>query len=306
MEPRHFPSLQGMRDPLFLLGKRIPQRVVSLVPSYTESLFDLGFGETVVGVSDYCTRPPEKVKTLSKVGGPKSLRVDEILRLQPDLVIANQEENSPEAIEALVAEGTAVWLTFPLTVQESLADLYTLARLYRSEPAMLRVHTIERSLEWARLSALDKPPLRCFCPIWQDHLETGEGWWMTFNAYTYPSDLLHCLNVENVFANRNRRYPLLAELNLAPEQDPVGRDTRYPRVSRSEVLESQPDVILLPDEPFAYTEQHVDQFRKWFANTPAVKNNQIYLIDGSLLFWYGTRLAQAITDLPTYFQLSLK
>lgn len=296
--------LQDMRDPLLLLGERIPQRVVSLVPSYTESLFDLGFGETVVGVSDYCARPVEKVNTLPKVGGPKSLKVDEILRLQPDLVIANQEENTPHAVESLVAAGAPVWLAFPQTVQESLADLYSLARLYRSEPAMLRVQTLERSLEWARLASLDRPPLRCFCPIWQDRLETGEGWWMTFNANTYPSDLLRCLNVENVFANRNRRYPLLAELNLAPEQDPAGRDTRYPRVSRLEVLESQPDVILLPDEPFAFTEQHLDQFRKWFAKTPAVKNNQIYLVDGSLIFWYGTRLAHSIAELPAFFQSS--
>src|SRR3972149_12172213 len=87
---------------------RIPERIVSLVPSMTDSLFDLGLGGAVVGVSDYCTRPEGKLEGISRIGGPKTIDVAQVLALHPDLVIANREENNREAVMALAVQ-TPVW-----------------------------------------------------------------------------------------------------------------------------------------------------------------------------------------------------
>ena len=97
-----------------------PQRVVSLVPSYTESMVDLGFGANVVGVTDYCVHPQDSLLNIPRVGGPKNPRIEDILSLAPDLVLANQEENMLGDVEALEKAGIPVWVSFPQTVQEAL------------------------------------------------------------------------------------------------------------------------------------------------------------------------------------------
>ena len=99
-----------------------PHRVVSLVPSMTESLFDLGFGNYLVGITDYCIHPKTEVEKLPRLGGTKNPRIDELIRLHPDLVIANKEENTQQSIQQIEDEGIPVWLTFPKTVAESIAD----------------------------------------------------------------------------------------------------------------------------------------------------------------------------------------
>lgn len=287
-------------DPVELFPETTPQRVVSLVPSMTESLFDLGFGQTVVGASDYCTRP-ETAERLPKVGGPKNARIADILALRPDLVIANREENSREVVEGLLAAGAAVWLTFPRTVREAIDDLWTLTRLFRSDAARMKVDVLERSLEWLMLANQDQPVRRVFCPIWQELGEGAEAWWMTFNGLTYPSDLLALLGGVNVFATRERRYPLQADLGLVPPEAPGERDTRYPRVTQAEIMAAQPELILLPDEPYSYGEKDAAAARAWFAGTPAAENNRILMVDGSLLMWPGTRLGLALTTLGEIF-----
>ena len=102
-----------------------PQRIVSLVPSMTESLFNLGFGKFVVGITDYCIHPKAEVERLHRVGGPKNPRMEDILRLHPDLVIVNQEENSQQTVSELNVYGISTWLTFPKTVDEAIADLWS-------------------------------------------------------------------------------------------------------------------------------------------------------------------------------------
>jgi len=292
---------EDYRDPVALIGENIPKRVVSLVPSYTESLFDLGLGETVVGITDYCTRPVDMLSSLSRVGGPKDVRVKDIISLKPELVVANREENTQVAIESILRAGIPVWLTFPLTVQDSIDDLYKMAGLFRSDTALMRVQMIERSVEWARLAVEEEHRTRYFCPVWQDHLENGQMWWMTFNRQTYSSDLLSLLGGENVFAERLRRYPLLAEFGLLPEESVGERDTRYPRVTLHEIEAASPEVILLPDEPYPYGESDASQFSKWFGCTPAVEQSKLLFLDGSLITWYGTRISAAIQELSSLF-----
>jgi iron complex transport system substrate-binding protein len=278
---------------------RPPQRVVSLVPSLTESLFDLGLGERLVGVTDYCTRPAEGLAHLPRLGGPKNPQVEQIIALQPDLVLANREENTPQAVRALAEAGLVAWVSFPRTVVESLDVLWTLAGLFQSPPARLGIQALELSLDWATAAAAERLPVRYFCPIWFEEPAGGPSWWMTFNADTYPSDLLARLGGENVFAGRQRRYPLAADLGQAPEQQPGERDTRYPRLTAEEILDASPELILLPDEPFAFNTASRLRLEALLADTPAVKNGRVCSLDGSLITWHGTRLALALRDLPS-------
>ena len=124
---------------------------------------------------------------------------------------------------------------------------------------------------------------------------------MTFNGDTYASDLLRICGGVNVFANRERLYPLKADLGqaeaiLGDDSRLVGRDVRYPRVTMEEVVAAQPDVILLPSEPFQFTTEHIQLFSE--LDVPAARNKRIILVDGSLLTWHGTRIAYALNTLP--------
>jgi len=266
----------------------------------TESLFDLGFGQAVVGASDYCVHPAGKVDTLKKIGGTKNARIEDILALQPELVIASQEENTPAIVQAIEAAGILVWLTFPKTVVETLADLRRLADIFQSGNAYLAVDMLEKAVEFAQAVAIDGEHPRIFCPIWRGE-QDGQPWYMTCNAETYISNLLAVFGGDNVFAKRQRHYPLEADLKNEASEAPAGRDTRYPRVSLDEIRAAQPELILLPDEPFSFGENHLHELKSFLAETPAVKNGRIHLLDGSLITWPGTRLGKALELLPEYF-----
>jgi iron complex transport system substrate-binding protein len=277
-----------------------PNRVVSLIPSMTESLFDLGFGDSVVGITDYCIYPAGQLQNLPRVGGPKNPRLEDILKLKPDLVLANQEENSRKTVEQLEAEGVPVLVTFPKTVRQALDILWTLTGLYHSQTAAARLESLEFTLEWIQ-SASRMQTKRYFCPIWQNTTRSGLNWWMTFNHDTYIHDLLDIVGGENVFADRNRYYPLEADLGQLPVQDPGDRDTRYPRVTLEEILEKNPEIVILPSEPFDFSESDKSDIQQLMGETTAVKNEQIHLVDGSLLTWHGTRLGKALQELPSLF-----
>ncbi|TAK12903.1 MAG: hypothetical protein EPO32_07205 [Anaerolineae bacterium] len=276
-----------------------PRRVISLVPSMTESLFALGFGASVVGVTEYCIHPADKVAWLPKLGGTKNPDITRIAALKPDLVMVNQEENTEAAVAALLAAGVRVWMTFPQTVDQAIDDLRALLAVYHSDKPALHINSLQMALDWARAATTDQPPVRYFCPIWQQ----GEGldmWWMTFNKNTYMDDLLAVFGGQNVFAEREKREPLDADLGRA-EGRPADGDRRYPRVSQQEVIEAMPDLILLPSEPFVFTAQHLDPLRNLLAFTPAVKSNNLRLVDGTLLTWPGARLGRALQELPALF-----
>jgi ABC-type Fe3+-hydroxamate transport system substrate-binding protein len=290
-----------MKTPNFI---RPPQRVVSLVPSMTENVITLGFGDTLVARTEFCVYPANRVAEIPMVGGTKNPDPEKIIALKPDLVLANQEENTPEIIRHLEDAGLTVWLTFPQTIQQALEDLRTLTGFFQNPQAFLMLDTLEREVEWmerAREAREDEGQLpRVFCPIWQDETN-GQRWWMTFNQFAYPHDVVRLLGGENVFAERERRYPLDADLGLGDAIPAGERDTRYPRVTRAEVLAQNPDYILLPTEPYAYSETDLDDCAQVFAETNAVKKGNVYLVDGSLLTWHGTRLGMALRELGGMF-----
>jgi ABC-type Fe3+-hydroxamate transport system substrate-binding protein len=277
-----------------------PERVVSLIPSTTESLLAFGLAPSLVGVTDFCEIPEELEDQLDRIGGTKNPSLAKIVGLNPDLIIANREENERKLVENLVAADLTVWLTFPKTVGEAIQDLWHLVRMFKIErTAAPQLETLERISEWSLLAGSENNRSSYFCPIWQSD---NQDWWMTFNEETYAHDILaHCGGM-NTFSSRKRKYPLGADLELEEEADPAGRDTRYPRVSLDEILNARPEVILLPSEPFHFGEDYIELFKNQMKGIPAVDNDAIYLLDGRLITWHGIRIAQALVELPRYFR----
>jgi ABC-type Fe3+-hydroxamate transport system substrate-binding protein len=280
-----------------------PRRVVSLVPSVTGSLFDLGLGARLVGRTDFCVYPEVGVAALPALGGTKNPAIDRVLALNPDLVIANWEENHRADVEALRAAGVPVWVTFPRTVREALTLLWEITRVFDAPQAGHMLAALERSFEIASQAAEDAPRVRVFCPIWREPAEGAVSWWMAGNHATYLHDVLAVCGGTNVLADRERRYPLAADLDPAAPAEPPApdRDTRYPRVTSAEVAALAPEVILLPSEPYPFGEADLSAFEAW-PDVPAVATGRVHLVEGAMLTWPGTHLARALAELPAILQ----
>ena len=251
-----------------------PRRIVSLVPSLTEALFALGLGERVVGVTDWCVHPADAVAGLPKLGGTKDPDVEAIAALAPDLVIANREENTRRVVERLQQRGIRVWVTYPRSVQEGAALLRELAGLGASreavaavvEPVEQAVADAERTLAAAKPAGSFRPGV--FCPVWRDP-------WMSVGRDTYAHTLLELCGGRNVFAHRVER--------------------RYPIVKLGEVEALRPEVILLPDEPYPFSEPDVRELAR--LDVPAARLGRIHRIDGTWVSWYGPRIRIALSAL---------
>ncbi len=269
-----------------------PRRVVSLVPSDTFNVASLGCAGALVGRTDYCEAPADVVAKVPSVGGTKNPRVQDILDLSPDLVIANQEENTKKDLEKLAQAGVKVFVCFPKRAADGIAHLARLARIFRVEAdaavrALLkRGYDVIREAEEVRKT---RTPVRTFCPIWMDPL-------MTINGATFISDVLDLAGAQNVFADRERRYPLAADVAGAkplPPEEVAGRDTRYPRVTLEEVTSRAPELVILPDEPHPFTDEDAKVFRG--LAIPAAERGAIVRTSGKDLCWYG---AQTVDGLP--------
>jgi ABC-type Fe3+-hydroxamate transport system substrate-binding protein len=274
-----------------------PRRVVSLVPSDTLTVAALGCAGALVGRTDYCELPAEVVRGVPSVGGTKNPRIDAILALSPDLVLANQEENTKADLEALVAERIRVFIAFPKRVAEGIAHMARLARIFRVEGDAEVRSLCKRGYEALREAegALAvHASVRTFCPIWMDPL-------MTIHGETFISDMLRMAGADNVFADRTRRYPLAADLGHGAPLDAArvaGRDVRYPRVTMEEVNARAPDLVLLPDEPHPFSEADAQVFLS--QPTPAARHRAVVRTSGKDLCWYG---AQSVDGLPRVREL---
>jgi ABC-type Fe3+-hydroxamate transport system substrate-binding protein len=254
-------------------GRGAPRRIVSLVPSLTEALFELGLGGRVVGVTDWCVHPRAGVAPLPKVGGTKTPNLQAIRALAPDLVIANREENRRRDVERLAQDGIEVWVTYPRTVREGaelLAELATLGACEERTRAV--VDPVLRAVEEAEARPAAPRP-RVFCPIWRNP-------WMTVGADTYAHDLIRLCGGENVFAERG--------------------DRRYPLVSEEAIVAAAPEVVLLPDEPYRFDERDAHELQGW--DLPAARERRIHAIDGTWVSWYGPRIRGAIETLRGLFE----
>lgn len=269
-----------------------PKRVVSLVPSDTLNVAAIGCAGALVGRTDWCELPVDVVARLPSVGGTKNPRVDDVLALAPDLVLANQEENTRGDLESLGRAGVRVYIAFPKRVADGIAHLAKLARIFGVErdarDLLARGYGALRDAEAARGRV---KPVRAFCPIWMQPL-------MTVNGDTFISDMLDLCGAQNVFADRERRYPLAADLGRAPPlpRERVGdRDVRYPRVAIDEVVARAPELVVLPDEPHPFSDDDAAFFRS--LDIPAAARGAVVETSGKDVCWYGARSVEGIARL---------
>jgi ABC-type Fe3+-hydroxamate transport system substrate-binding protein len=245
-----------------------PQRIVSLVPSWTETLFALGLGHAVVGVTRYCVEPAA-TSTLPKIGGTKNPDIKAIVELSPDLVIANAEENRREDIEEIRAARVQVFTTYPRKISSAVESIIKLGSVLGCESAgramareiVLAVSEIETQVGvWAKLR------FRVFCPIWKNP-------WMAFNADTYAHDVLRMLGFNNIFAAAGERYP---------------------RTTLEEALAQRPDFVMLPNEPYEFGPKDVEELRPLL---PPALSRRLVLINGRDLHWYGAHMVAGLKSL---------
>jgi ABC-type Fe3+-hydroxamate transport system substrate-binding protein len=226
------------------------------------------------------------------VGGTKNPSVAKILALSPDLVLANQEENTRKDLEALAQAGVKVFVAFPKRVAEGIAHLARLARIFgvgKDERVRSLCRSGYEAVRDAEAARLRMTPVPTFCPIWMDPL-------MTIHGDTFISDMLALAGATNVFSDRERRYPLAADLGVAIPWtlEQVGaRDVRYPRVTMEEVNARRPALVLLPDEPHPFSEADAEVFRA--QPTPAAERGAVVRTGGKDLCWFGAR---SVAGLP--------
>ena len=242
-----------------------PERIVSLVPSLTETLFALGVGERVVGRTRYCTQPPRAVGRVPKVGGTKKIDVGRVLELDPDLVVAVKEENSRENVEAL-AEARASPSSSARRRRSRGASGCSGSWPQGSRPRRTEhvLAPIERVVQ--RLEARRGRTRRVFVPIWKSP-------YMGVGSDTYVHDVLEVSGGENI----------------------CGGATRYPVVTLQEIEALHPEVVLLPDEPYPFSAEDLPEF--YALDIPAAREDRIHLVDGKLLTWYGPRMAGSLTQI---------
>jgi ABC-type Fe3+-hydroxamate transport system substrate-binding protein len=250
-----------------------PQRIVSLVPSDTYTLVALGAEDRIVGRTTYC----EHALRAPTVGGTKDVDVAAVIALEPQLVIANQEENTRVALEALAAERITVLVSLPRRVEDGFAHVARLARILGTGAKDVVRRGYQQKPAPARR-------VRAFIPIWMDPL-------MTLNADTFGSDVLAHVGIENVFGDRLRLYPLAADLGKSSPQDAGGRDVRYPRITLEEVRARKPELVILPDEPHAFSADDEAVLQRALPGVPILR------VSGKDLFWYGAWTIDALDRL---------
>lgn len=237
-----------------------PRRLISLCPSQTETL--LALGAPVVGRTRYCVHPADQIATLPTVGGTKKLDFDAVATLQPDLIIAEKEENRREDVETL-AERWPVFVTDVRDHASALRMVRSLGSLCGREPAASQLAAdIER--RWAVIPRL-RQPRRVLYLIWRKP-------WMAAGGDTYIQSVLDRLGFINV----------AAEL-----------PGRYPELSAAQLRDLQPELILLSSEPYPFAQKHLAEMQA-LAATPA------RLVDGEMFSWYGVRMLEAADYLADF------
>lgn len=234
----------------------LPQRIISLVPSQTELLHDLGLGERVVGITKFCIHPEEWFRTKTRVGGTKKVDIEKVRALKPDLIIGNKEENERADIEALEKE-FPVWMSDVKHLRDAVNMIAEVGNLTGTLPA---ANDILQKIADAFGTLKPLPDFRTAAYfIWKDPMMVAGG-------DTFISDMLSRCGLINAFADRTERY-----VEIGP----------------AELAAADPDVILLSSEPFPFSEKHIPEFNMICPGSP------VRLVDGELFSWYGSRLVQA-------------
>lgn len=227
-------------------------KIISLVPSITETLFDLGLSEAeIIGRTKFCIHPENRVKNIAVIGGTKNLNIEKIKALKPDLIVANKEENRKEDVEEL-QKYFKVLVTNISTLEDNYYLLKNLGNiLNRQETAQkfnIKIYEVFQNFS-------DLPKKKCAYLIWQNP-------YMTVGSDTFIHDILDKVGFENIFKHHKR----------------------YPEITVEELKAAE--FIFLSTEPFPFKQTHVEELQK------QLPDSKVLLVDGEAFSWYGTRLAK--------------
>lgn len=239
-----------------------PKRIISLVPSQTELLYDFGLSEEVVGITRFCIHPEEWFRSKPRIGGTKQFHFDKIANLRPDLIIGNKEENEEDQIREL-QENYPVWMSDIHNLDEACIMIRELGRLTsKEEKAKAIVDQIQAGFEKWKSSTGNLPVRTAAYLIWRNpYMAAGQN--------TFIDSMLKTIRLQNVMTS-----------------------ARYPETTLQELTSLAPEVILLSSEPYPFAEKHIAEIQ---IAVPAAK---IILVDGEMFSWYGSRLLHA----PAYFE----
>jgi ABC-type Fe3+-hydroxamate transport system substrate-binding protein len=249
---------------------RPAREVVSLVPSITELVCSMRFGSRLVGVTRFCVEPAEVVTPIRKVGGTKNPDIERIIRLNPQLVLANFEENNEEDVAALRQAGLSVYVGDVRTVEQAKEEVDKVGQLLGGV-AIKTADAIDEALEEQRHLERLRPRVRAAALIWRNPFMAASG-------DTYIGDLLRRCGAINVCEDSSRG--------------------RYPRLQLTELIALDPEVILLPSEPYRFRERHAEELLAQHGMT-AAREGHIYLCNGQNLTWWGIRTASAIEEVAS-------
>jgi ABC-type Fe3+-hydroxamate transport system substrate-binding protein len=231
-----------------------PKRIISLVPSQSELLWDLGLQEQLVGITKFCIHPKVMFENVVRVGGTKTLSIDKIHSLKPDLIIGNKEENEKGQIEALQKE-FKVWMSDIYTLEDAQKTIKDIGELTGTSN---KAQTISANiaLSFQQLPHGDKSVLYL---IWKPYMAAGKG--------TFIGDMLTKNGLKNVIHEE---------------------ESRYPQLTMKEIIALKPELVFLSSEPFPFKQAHADELQQ------ALPEAKILLVDGELFSWYGSRLQKSV------------
>ncbi|MBT29567.1 MAG: cobalamin-binding protein [Thalassobius sp.] len=244
-------------------------RIVSLVPSQTELLYDLGLDSEVVGVTKFCIKPENWRKQKTVVGGTKAVKFEKIDDLQPNLILANKEENEKSQIEQL-SDKYPVWTSDIQTLEEALMMIKTVSTMVgkeeRGAEIIQQIKTGFTSLSKIKVAENSSKKTAAYF-IWSKPM-------MSIGGDTFINEMMNFAGFQNVLADQDR----------------------YPEVDKETLQNLNPEYLLLSSEPFPFAEKHISEFQE------ICPNAKILLVDGEMFSWYGSRLLYA----PAYFESIIK
>jgi ABC-type Fe3+-hydroxamate transport system substrate-binding protein len=241
-----------------------PQRIISVVPSQTELLYDLGLTDEVIGITKFCIHPEAWFRDKTRIGGTKKLRIEEIIKLNPDLIIANKEENEQDQIEEL-AKHFPVWISDIHTIPQALQMIQVVGQLTNREVKANEM--VEEVVKGFTDITKAKKQKRVAYMIWYNP-------WMSVGTDTFISNVIQTMGWQNVLQDKSR----------------------YPELTLEELKAYDPELVLLSSEPFPFKEKHIEEVKQ------ALPNAEVMLVDGEMFSWYGSRMVQAVNYLDGLIQ----
>ena len=231
-----------------------PERIISLVPSQTELLFDLGIGARVIGITKFCIHPESWHRSKTKIGGTKQLNFAKINELNPDLIIGNKEENNESQVKNLMKK-YPVWISDISNLEESCSMINSIGEITNAATKSAVIVSNVRQ-EFAKFGPLNSSKKVLYL-IWKNpYIAVGKN--------TFISNMILTCGLLNCVIN-----------------------TRYPQLTNKEIKQLNPEIIFLSSEPYPFKEKHIPELQELLPNT------LIILVDGQLFSWYGSRLLRA-------------